>query len=365
MVESKIVVLQTQPNAQTSALNEPTIAQQLAWIQERYDIIASARFGRGGIEQELYLGSAEPRICRYCDRSVPAVSFNQKAHALPGLIGNQWLFDLQECDQCNALFGSTIDAHFGRWSASWRALERTPNREAASPKFSAHDGTIQIESDDSNQITIVEGMVGAGRYTIDPAAGVVELKLTRRGFAPSGVFKCLVKMAISVAPPETSDSLQLLKGWIRGDAKSSKAFADVLLVLFVQTMPSVYAPGRFDFQLLRRKPEAPADSPYMFFRLRFGGRAYQIALPLLAEDAGQSTDKVPMLPMLPGDIEALGDLTQLAVPIKLENMSSSEIVGREDIVLRYGASTFQELDPSQVQPLASRAGKPKQSKSVE
>ncbi|MFG0701400.1 HNH endonuclease [Delftia sp. WSY_14] len=348
-----------QPDEQTSVLNEPTIAQQLGWISERYDIIASARFGRGDIEQEWHLGGTEPRICRYCNQGAPVVSFVQKAHALPGLIGNQWLFDLQECDQCNALFGSTIDAHFGRWSASWRALERTPNREGASPKYSAHDGTIQIESDDSNQMTIVEGMSGAGRYTIDPEAGVIEFKLTRRGFAPSAVFKCLVKMAISVAPPETSESLKLLKGWIRGDAESSEAFADVLLVLFVQTRPAVHAPGRFDYQLLRRKPEAPTDSPYMFFRLRFGGRAYQIALPLLAEDAGQPKDKVPKLPMLPGDIEAIGDLTQSAVPIKLENMSSSEIVGREDIVLRYGASTFQELDSSQFQLLASRGGKQK------
>jgi hypothetical protein len=348
-----------QSNEQTSAPKKPTIGQQLDWINNRYDLLANARFGRDGIEQEINLGCIEPRICRYCNQGAPVVSFDQKAHALPGLIGNQWLFDLQECDQCNALFGSTIDAHFGHWSASWRALERTPNREGASPKYSAYDGTIQIESDCLDQMTIVQGMSGAGRYTIDPEAGDIEFKLTRRGFAPSSVFKCLVKMAISVAPPEASESLKLLKGWIRGDAESSKAFADTLLVLFVQTRPAVHAPGKFDYQLLRRKPEAPTDSPYMFFRLRFGGRAYQIALPSLAEDAGQPKDKAPKLPMLPGDIEALGDLNQFASPIRLLNMSSPDIVSREDIVLRYCASTFQELDPSQFQPLGSRGGKRK------
>jgi hypothetical protein len=164
-------------------------------------------------------------------------------------------------------------------------------------------------------------------------------------------------MAISVAPPEASESLKHLKAWIRGDAESSEAFADVLLVLFIQTRPTVYAPGRFDFQLLRRKSKAPMDSPYMFFRLRFGGRAYQIALPLLVEDAGQSKDKVPKLPMLPGDIEAISDLTQPAVPIQLENMSNSKIAGREPVVLRYGIGTLQELDPSQFQLSASRGGK--------
>lgn len=354
-----------QRNEETSIQKEPTIGQQVAWISERYDIISNARFGQGGVQHEVYLGDAAPRICRYCDRGAPVVSFDQKAHAMPGLIGNQWLFDLQECDQCNALFGSTIDADFGRWSASWRALERTPNREGASPKFSAYDGSIRIESDDLNHMTVVEGMSEGGRYTIDPEAGVIKFNLTRRGFAPSGVFKCLVKMAISVAPPETDGSLKLLKGWIRGDAESSKAFDDVPLVLFVQTRPAVYAPGRFDFQLLRRKTEAAKDSPYMIFRLRFGGRAYQISLPSLAEDAGQPKDKLLLLPVLPADIEALSDLTQLAVPVSHENLSSSEIVGREDIVLHYGASSFQELDPSQVQPLASRGGKQKQPKSVE
>jgi hypothetical protein len=356
-VESEIMTLHMPPDETTAVPNEPTIGQQISWINERYDLIASARFGPGAYEEEFHLGAAEPRICRYCDKGAPDVSFDQKAHALPGLIGNQWLFDLRECDQCNALFGSTIDAHFGRWSAPWRALERTPNREGASPKYSAHDGAVHIESDDSSQMTVVEGMSEAGRYTIDPEARVVDFKLTRRGFAPSAVFKCLVKMAISVAPPEASESLKHLKAWIRGDAESSEAFADVLLVLFIQTRPTVYAPGRFDFQLLRRKSKAPMDSPYMFFRLRFGGRAYQIALPLLVEDAGQSKDKVPKLPMLPGDIEAISDLTQPAVPIQLENMSNSKIAGREPVVLRYGIGTLQELDPSQFQLSASRGGK--------
>lgn len=347
------------PDVATAVPTEPTIGQQISWIYERYDIVTNARFGPGAIQEEWYLGAAEPRICRYCDKGAPDVSFDEKAHALPGLIGNQWLFDLRECDQCNRLFGSTIDAHFGLWSASWRALERTPNREGTSPKYSAYDGSVHIESDDANQRTIVEGTSDAGRYTIDPEAGVVDFKLTRRGFAPSAVFKCLVKMAISVAPPEASESLKHLKAWIRGESESSEEFADVPLILLIQVRPTVYAPGRFDFQLLRRKPEAPTDSPYMFFRLRFGGRAYQIALPLLAEDAGQPKDKIPDLPMLPGDIEAIRDLTQPSEPAQRENMSSSEIQDREVIVLRYGIGTLQELDPSQFQLLASRSGKRK------
>lgn len=351
------MVSETPPSGTVAVPSEPTIGQLLGWFYERYDFITRANFGPGAQEEELHLGAGEPRICRYCDKGAPDVSFDQKAHALPGLIGNQWLFDLRECDQCNALFGATIDAHFGRWSAAWRAIERTPNREGASPKYSAHDGAVQIESDDLNQMTIVEGMSEGGRYTIDPEAKTVEFKLTRRGFAPSSVFKCLVKMAVAVAPPEACESLKHLKAWIRGDEESTEAFADVLLVLSMQTRPDVYAPGRFEYQLLRRKPDAPTDSPHMFFRLRFGGRAYQIALPLLAEDAGQPRDKIPNLPMLPADKAALSDPTQPSVPIKRENMSSSEIEGREDIVLRYGMGALQELEPSQFQPLASRGGK--------
>jgi hypothetical protein len=337
----------------------PTIGQQLSWIHERYDLIANATFGPGSREEELNLGAGEPQICRYCDKGAPDASFDQKAHAMPGLIGNQWLFDLRECDQCNVLFGSTIDADFGRWSLSWRALERTPNREGASPKFSAHDGSVQIESDDSNQRTIVQGMSEAGRYTIDPEARVIDFRLTRRGFVPSAVFKCLVKMAISVAPPDDGESLKLLKAWIRGDTESSKTLASRLLVLFIQMRPTVYAPGKFDYQLLRRKPTTSTDSPHMFFRLRFGGRAYQIALPMLAEDAAQPRDKVPKMPMLPADAEALSDLNQAAEPVKKENMSSSEIADREDMVLRYGFGILQELDPSQFQLLTLRGGKRK------
>lgn len=49
------------------------------------------------------------RVCRFCGKSMPEVTFKKTAHAIPEGLGNKTVFDNEECDSCNMRFGSGLD----------------------------------------------------------------------------------------------------------------------------------------------------------------------------------------------------------------------------------------------------------------
>src|SRR5690242_986778 len=66
--------------------------------------------------QKQKIGDRNHRVCRFCGKSSPQVTFKQTTHALPESIGNKSITTFYECDTCNQKFGAGIDTEFGKWS---------------------------------------------------------------------------------------------------------------------------------------------------------------------------------------------------------------------------------------------------------
>jgi len=49
------------------------------------------------------------RICRFCGKSYPQVTFRKKAHAISESLGNKYLILNEECDSCNEWFDKNIE----------------------------------------------------------------------------------------------------------------------------------------------------------------------------------------------------------------------------------------------------------------
>ena len=71
-----------------------------------------------------YIGEniKEKRICRFCGRSMPEITFKKKAHAIPKGLGNKTVFDNEECDSCNMRFGSDLDNELIDYFAFFRGI---------------------------------------------------------------------------------------------------------------------------------------------------------------------------------------------------------------------------------------------------
>jgi len=62
------------------------------------------------------------RVCRFCSRSMPEVTFNKKAHAISEGIGNKTLMIYDECDTCNNRFSETIEPDLIEYFSLYRTI---------------------------------------------------------------------------------------------------------------------------------------------------------------------------------------------------------------------------------------------------
>lgn len=267
----------------------------LEWFEARYDIISFFGFRPGS--KRVYLGDKAKKLCRYCGRTSPEVKFRNLAHAIPDQVGNNWLFDYEECDTCNADFAKRIENDFGKWTLPWRSLGLikgkggVPSIESNDKKFRI-DATVASTPAETGTRAVRHGLkilmgVSDARHELDEETQTVKLTVDRPAYVPMGVFKCLVKMAIAVMPPEEGQRCAHLKNWILQPTHTFESYPYRPLSILYQFAPGPLPNDRLACWLLRRKPDGPDDCLYMQFVLQLSNHVFQIALPMHIEDRKQ------------------------------------------------------------------------------
>jgi hypothetical protein len=102
-------------------------AGSLARFYKNYERITSYLFSD---TSATYLGTKNPRVCRFCGRSSPTVSFGKTAHAIPAFLGNRSVFSLYECNECNNAFSEYLEDHFAKMLHGVRTLLRIRGRKS-------------------------------------------------------------------------------------------------------------------------------------------------------------------------------------------------------------------------------------------
>lgn len=266
--------------------------ERLNWFKRHYDIVGHHALGPSS--ERIDLGDKAKRICRYCGLAAPLVKFRKLAHAIPDQVGNDWLFDHEECDTCNGHFAKWAEDDFGKWTLPWRSLGLIQGKDGV-PSMKSNDKQFRIDADKRNP----ENAIGADgahhdlrihmgvndvRHELDEATNTVKLTLDRPSYVPMGVFKCLVKMAIAVMPPEEEHRCAHLKKWILLPFHTLESYPYTPLRLIYQFVPGPLPNDRVSCWLLRRKPERADDCLYMQFVLQLSNHVFQIALPMHVED---------------------------------------------------------------------------------
>ncbi len=62
------------------------------------------------------------RLCRFCKKKVPEVSFKYKAHAMSEALGNKNVILFDECDKCNEVFGKSIEGDIITYLSLFRTI---------------------------------------------------------------------------------------------------------------------------------------------------------------------------------------------------------------------------------------------------
>ena len=117
----------------------PNELDALGFYGDTYDLLFAYAARQGG--RRTHLRSRTGRVSRFCRRNDATVSFRAKAHAIPETFGNKTLFTNYECDQCNDLFGSTIENDLGAYTKPDRVFARIPGKRSV-PSLKQH-GSVE------------------------------------------------------------------------------------------------------------------------------------------------------------------------------------------------------------------------------
>ncbi|QPQ53854.1 hypothetical protein H3Z85_07970 [Chryseobacterium indologenes] len=137
------------------------------------------------------------RICRFCGKKSDQTTFKSKPHIISRLFGNNSGISDYECDKCNNHFSvyESDMANFLGLNRSINALgKQTP------PTFKSYDGNIvakksnfkgleglEIESNKQDKIQKIDN-------------GIIEFNIVHNPYIPINIFKCLMKIALTIIP---------------------------------------------------------------------------------------------------------------------------------------------------------------------
>lgn len=131
------------------------------------------------------------KICRFCGKKEPEVTFNKIAHAIPEMLGNKQYISLSECDTCNKKFSKYEDNLEGYLSIS-RSLMGLDGKQGI-PNF---DGSgIKIRHDNGNTIVSASDK----NFNVNNKNGTIILSENAK-YIPFSVYRILVKIALSLIP---------------------------------------------------------------------------------------------------------------------------------------------------------------------
>lgn len=151
------------------------------------------------------------RVCRFCNQSIPTVSFSKRAHAISEGLGNKKLILFNECDECNELF-SKIETDIIEYLALFRTFYTVP----------AKKGPKQLQGknfkiDTKHEISIFDSQIGE-KITMP-----FTLRLEgNKQVSAQNIYKCLCKYFISLIPEDHLKYFEETIAWIVGDATKLK-----------------------------------------------------------------------------------------------------------------------------------------------
>lgn len=313
--------------------------QALAFYDLNYDLIVFLPIHFSDI---TYIGNQQQKICRFCGKSEPEVSFKNIAHIIPECTGNHVLASNYECDTCNKFFGRHLESEYSNYfsfyhnAAGVSGKRHTPHYQSNNMKSKAVWKNIQGE-----KAFVIRDTIDNTTTVVDHAAKTIRRVGEVPTHIPMAVFKCLVKMAISIMPPVEVCNFKETIAWITTKKHSNFYSSSTGKKLFVRyrMIPGFNVTKFPCCQLFRRKASA-WRGPYMLFLLTYGCFSYLIEVPTTHDATYHHVATIPF-PVLPFVTHCEG-LIDLSSPEKISGETQSI---EYQFIEAYEMPT-QEIDPS-------------------
>lgn len=161
------------------------------------------------LSERVPLKPKAERICLFCGRSAPSVSFHSKAHLISKKLGNQKLHSDQECDSCNSIF-SNWENDLTQFVGFTSPLYYNRNSKPKNYNLPTDDLNV-TPFEIANEYGFVINLSEVNNYKVDFKNGKFVIKNIKKPYTPLKIYKILAKFALSVLDENDLKHYQVLR----------------------------------------------------------------------------------------------------------------------------------------------------------
>lgn len=328
----------------------------LQFYNQNYDILRTPNFDdetrllkpQHGLN---YLGNKKHKVCRFCGKEEPGVTFAKDAHAFPEAIGNKVLATYYECDECNDKFGRTIENEYCKYFDLYHSIMMESGKDGKRkcnfkvPCDKRQDDCakhcIRIEFD-GDTLAIGRCKEASDDY-IKLSNYSITISKPVGNCCPIAVFKALVKMAITVMPEEEVGVFSHSIKWIL-EEEHKNFYKNHPLLIRYQMIPG-FNVTKYPYFILYRRKRDVWNIPYMLFHLTYGCFSLMIEVAKDGDEDLERSSVFEDIPFAPHPFhiseEGIWDMSGLEMPkgtkhSVLLNFEKIEKLRNEDLTLQNG-----------------------------
>lgn len=312
-------------------MNHEQVKENIAFYMENYDITRYLlKTENISNEDKKYIGNKNERKCRFCGKAKGETTFKKVAHAIPELIGNKILISFEECDKCNEIF-SKLENELANFISFERSATGIRGKKGI-PTYKSNSGLkIQHDKEKKNRF-IIHDFLDSGHMEEDLDNKTITIGGERNPYIPLAVYKCFVKMALSIMPKEYLFNFIETIIWIRENDELLDN--QVVCKIYEQFVPGGKPFHEIEVYLAIRKENVENTTPYCVFCICFGNFCYQVYLPFALPDHNKKTNKISYRYVLFPNKYALA-LRENSIQISLKDFSSNESKAGEIMKITY------------------------------
>lgn len=268
------------------------------------------------------LKEADKRVCRFCNKSMPNVTFKNEAHTIPEFLGNKGSISDFECDTCNKHFGK-LENQLSNFLGPMVTLSRTRGKKKIPTSPSYDKKIVAKKSSFFNAKDAIEfGSTenSPEKITYDEKTNQYSIEFTTQPYVPYDVYKSFLKMALGLLPEsdihEFKYGFQLLQ-----DIRNKKFIKHESMSVSIS-----YISGPYNYTgilLFKRKDPASLAPPFSMI-LIYGQTMYQIYVPFSLRYLRMINGKQITFPLLPPIIPNTETASDFAFVHDFENLGSIE-----------------------------------------
>lgn len=179
-------------------------------------------FDPGKFSGKVFNGQKDaPKRCRFCGRFLESSHFSKEAHAISISLGNTKFICADECDECNELFGRSLENDITNFFQVFLSLYQVPKRNGKERQVTGRNFEMQTSCKPHpfSDLPLISFHMRDWKDEKLSATDVTEMMkefdLSNKTYVPQNIYKAISKYALSLMPHSMTLHYQKTIKWIQ------------------------------------------------------------------------------------------------------------------------------------------------------